>query len=608
MPLRDYQQEALDKSIEWLKQSFEFGLLDLATGAGKSHIVAALAEWASKASGKKVLCLAPSKELIEQNREKFLTTGKPASIFSGSAGQKSLKHDVVFATELTVLNSIEKFCSRFAFIVIDECHRITPSIKKIIAHIKKQNPKLRVLGLTATPYRLGTGYIYQYKEDGTPVEEWETREPYFNKLIYRVPAQLLIDRGYLTQPHADPDVIAHYDTTALETNNMGQFTKESQEQAFEGKGRLTSKIVADIVAKSRGRRGVIIFCASHSHANEVMESLPPENSRMLTGKVSKKEREQLISDFKAQRFKYFVNIQVLTTGFDAPHIDVVALLRRTESVSLLQQMIGRGLRLYDGKNDCLVLDYAENIENHCPDGDLFNPEIRISGGTGESEPIEAECPSCKTTNLFKLRPNDDGFIIDENGYFIDLMGNRILNDDEQPIPAHFGRRCFGQSIIRGISERCEYRWSHKLCEDCGHENDIAARFCEQCKGELVDPNEKLKIEFAKIKRDPYTATVDKVLSWNVRLATSLKGNVTIRVTYVTECRSFDVYYMIKNRYEWVPFCQATLGYIVEDEQQYIEAYFDGKATMPENIKACRQNKGSKFYKIEGYNYEGSRVD
>lgn len=607
MPLRDYQQESVDAAIGWFKTSFEFGVLDLATGAGKSHIVAALASWVSQTSGKKVLCLAPSKELVEQNREKFLVTGKPASIFSGSAGKKCLRHDVVFATELTVMNNIDKFCGKFAAVIIDECHRITPTIKKIIAHLRKKNPKLRGVGLSATPYRLGTGYIYQYREDGTPVEDWETREPFFNKLLHRVPAKRLIEQGYLTQPHADPDVIAQYDTSGLETNSMGQFTAESQEKAYEGRGRLTAQIVADIVEKSRNRRGVIIFCASHSHAKEVMESLPPENSKMLTGKVSKSEREKLISDFKKQKFKYFVNIQVLTTGFDAPHIDVVALLRRTESVSLLQQMIGRGLRLYDGKSDCLVLDYAENIENHCPDGDLFNPDIRVTGGDGTSEPIEVICPSCATTNLFKLRPNDEGFLIDDNGYFIDLEGDRILTDDEQPMPAHFGRRCFGQSIIRGVSERCEYRWTHKVCEDCGHENDIAARFCEKCKGELVDPNEKLKLDFAKIKKDPYTATVDKVLSWKVRLSVSQKGNEMIRVTYVTECRSFDVYYMLSVRADWVKFCLATLGAVVEEPQEYIEKYWAGYAVQPLNIKAYRESKGSKFYKVEGYNYEDTRM-
>jgi DNA repair protein RadD len=148
-----------------------------------------------------------------------------------------------------------------------------------------------------------------------------------------------------------------------------------------------------------------------------------------------------------------------------------------------------------------------------------------------------------------------------------------------------------------------------LCknEECLHENDIAARFCEKCKSELVDPNEKLKIEFAKIKKDPYTPTVDKVLSWNVRLNTSQRGNDTLRVTYVTECRSFDVFYMLMKRYEWVPFCMATIGKIVESEQEFMDLYWEGEAVMPVDIKAYREAKGSRFYKVEGYNYEDTRM-
>ena len=601
MPLRDYQQRAVDAAIGWMKKSLESCVLDLATGAGKSHIVAELARWAKNASGKKVLCLAPSKELIEQNREKYLLTGNPASIFSGSAGKKCLKHDVVFATELTVMNNINKFCGKFSVVIIDECHRITPTIMAIIDHLRAQNPKLRVVGLTATPYRLGSGHIYQYKENGDPVEEWEARNPYFNRLVCRVPAHELIEKGYLTAPHADPSIIEKYDTSGLEINSMGKFTQDSIERAYEGRGRLTADIVADIVEKSRNRMGVIIFAATRNHAQEIMESLPRDNSRMLTGNAGKKEREQMIADFKARKFKYFVNIQVLTTGFDAPHVDVVAIMRRTESVSLLQQMIGRGLRLHDLKRDCLVLEYAENIENHCPDGDLFNPEIRATGYSGESEPIDVECPECKVINKFKLRENPEGFDIDKNGYFIDLAGSRILNDDDQPMPAHYGRRCFGQSIIRGLSERCGYRWTHKSCPDCEHENDIAARFCEVCKSELVDPNEKLKIEHAKIKKDPYTPTIDKVLSWRYQEWSGQSGKTTLRVDYVTECRTFTVWYSPRKVDEWISLCDAA-----GNEAVTVQEFIESNPKMPENIKAYKV-KSTGFYNVAGHNYEVSEV-
>ena len=607
--LRDYQQTALDKAKEWLKVCLEPSVMELATGAGKSHIVASLAEWLNNVSGgKKVLCLAPSKELIEQNREKYLQTGKPASIFSGSAGKKCLKHDVVFATEKTVLNQLDKFCGKFCAVVIDECHCITPTIKEIVSHLKKANEKLRVIGLTATPYRLGDGYIYRYKEDGLPVEDWETKEPYFNRLICRVTASELIERGFLTPPHADPEIIEHYDTSVLELNSMGRFTSESQERAYEGRGRLTAAIVADIVEKSAGRMGVIIFAATRQHALEIMESLPPDNSRMLTGEAGKKQRQDMISDFKARKFKYFVNIQVLTKGFDAPHVDVVAIMRRTESVALLQQIIGRGLRLHDEKHDCLVLDYAENIENHCPDGDLFNPKIKASSGAKGEYSVDAHCPECNTLNIFAGRPNPEQFLIDDNGYFIDLAGSRILTDDDQPMPAHFGRRCFGQSIIKGLSERCGYRWSFKVCvdADCGHENDIAARYCERCKGELVDPNEKLVIEFKRMKKDPRTPTNDKVLTWRVQEWNS--KTKTVRVDYTTEFRTFTIWYSPNSQRkwaEWEMFCRNTIGQVVNSVDEYMVFVHDFEVRKPDTIKAA---KNGDFYRVYAYNNEEDKLD
>lgn len=595
--LRDYQQEAVNAALDWLKKSFEPCLIEAATGAGKSLLVAKIAEWLNQVSGKKVLCLAPSKELVEQNHEKYLALGRPASIYCASIN-KSMVNDVVFGSPMTVKNNLEKFADQFCAVVIDEAHEITPTIKEIVNHIRKHNPKMRVLGLTATPYRLTSGYIYQYDVDNNPVEESQTRDPYFNKLIYKIGADYLIEQGYLTRPHADTQLMEHYDTAQIKQKKNGLFDQKSIEQAFEGKGRKTSLIVADIVDKSQFRMGVMIFAATRQHASEIMESLPPDNSRMITGET--KARDKIITDFKARRFKYLVSIGTLTRGFDASHVDVVAIMRATESVALLQQIIGRGLRLNDNKLDCLILDYAENIERHCPDGDLFNPEIKASRIGGTAEPLDAVCPECGTSNRFTPRPNDEGFNIDENGYFIDLLGQRIKTDDEenpQDMPAHFGRRCFGQSIIAGFSERCGYRWSSKECIDCGHHNDIAARYCEECKGELVDPNEKLKIEFHRIKADPYSLSTDKVLSWRVQLWNSQNGE-SVRIDYTTEYRTFPVWYSVKARNKWQSICAVVFDKYIESAQDFVDLIdgFEGK--MPQTI-TCKKN-GS-FFEVYNYN-------
>lgn len=622
MQARDYQQAAVDAAIDWLKRCLDPAVLDLATGAGKSFIIALIAKWLEENTGKKTLVLAPSRELVEQDREKYLSTGYPASVYCASIS-KCLKHNVVFGTPQTVGNSIDKFGSNFACVIIDEGDGITPTVKNIIDQIRQRNSKLRVLGLTATPYRLGTGYIYAYDQNDNPMHESECVDPFYHKLLYRVDAHELIYRGFLTPPHADLDHVAGYDADRLELNSRGQFDAKQVEQVFEGKGRLTSFIVADIVQKSYARNGVLIFAATVAHAYEIMESLPKENSEIIHGGTAKPDRELIISRFKKRQFKYLVNVSVLTVGFDAPHVDVVAILRATESVRLLQQIIGRGLRLVDPstagntkaiscseKPDCLVLDYAKNLERHCPDGDLFNPKITARKASDGEGGVLAECPDCGFENNFSGRKNPEKFEVDKNGYFIDLQGNRI-ETDSGPMPGHYGRRCYGTRIVKGLNERCGYRWSVKVCHECEHENDITARYCEKCRVELVDPNEKLHIEFTKLKKDPYTPTSDKVLSWRPQEWVSQAGNTTLRIDFTTEYRTFTVWYKqfvdcdgYKNKKAidaWVALCMAC-GVKADDAAEFIAA----KPIMPKTITAAKE-RGTSFFRVVAYNEDELNV-
>jgi len=605
MALRDYQQAAFDAAKDWIQSSKESCVIEAATGAGKSHIIAALAEWLNEKTGKKVLCLAPSKELVQQNHEKFLQTGTPASIYCASIS-KSLRHDVVFASPKTVLNAMGAFCDQFVAVIVDECHGITPTIKNIIADRKRKQKNLRVMGLSATPYRLNDGFIYQYGEDGQPVPDDKTREPYFHQLIYRITAHELIGRGFLTKPSVGVIGADSYDTECLQLNKMGNFDAKQVEQTFEGRGRLTSAIVADFVSISTGRRGVIVFAATVQHAKEIMESLPPENSRIIHGGTKPKEREQIIKDYKDMRFKYLVNVSVLTTGFDAPHVDVVVVMRATESVSLMQQIFGRGLRLFDGKKDCLILDYAKNIERHCPGGDIFNPDIKAAYKSEGKLQLDVVCPLCHSTNIFSGRPNADGFEISENGYFLDLAGNKIIDQEtEKAMPAHFGRRCFGQVVNGKNSTRCEYRWSLKECPDCGHENDIAARYCESCKTELVDPNTKLVLEFKRMKSDPHILSTDKVLSWRCQEWLSKSGNTTLRVDYTTEYATFSAWYSPDSRsqrkqWEWSDLCQAVFGVYKNSVQDFMNGVDGFEADMPRTVTA-KKNRDSGFYEVFGHN-------
>lgn len=539
--LRPYQRRAADAIIAHIRTSTEPCLIEAATGAGKSLIIAEIAGTIHRMSGgKHILCLAPSAELVEQNRAKYLATGEPASLFSASAGGKSLRHPVVFGTPGTVKNAISRFGEKFAAVIVDECHGITPTIRAIIDAIRQHNPNLRVIGLTATPYRLGDGYIYRVGPDNRECAEGTIRDPYFLKCVERITAHELISQGYLTPPKIGAPLAEGYDTSKLHLNARHQFDSQAVDAAFIGHGRKTAGIVADVVAQSQGRMGVMLFAATVQHAQEIMASLPSDLSALVTGETPKEERRSIIERFKARKLKYLVNVSVLTTGFDAEHVDTVALLRRTESVGLMQQIIGRGLRLHPEKRECLILDYAGNIENHCPDGDVFNPDVRAvpkKEGGGE---VTCTCPECGGENTFSARPNDSGFEYDQHGYFVDLRGERI-ETDHGPMPSHFGRQCTNGRMIAGLWAQCNYRWTSKECPHCHEPNDIAARYCAHCKGELIDPNEKLAIEFRALKRSPFNRQCDEVLKCDVMDSISQSGNPTKRIDFVTPYRSFSIW-------------------------------------------------------------------
>ena len=587
MTLRPYQQECVDTCINHILNSNAPIVAELATGAGKSLIVSAIAEKIhEKSKGKHILCLAPSAELVKQNREKYLTTGKPASVYSASAGGKCLKHPVVFGTPQTIVNALDKFGNNFALIIIDEAHGLTKSVKKIIEDFKNKYPKLRVLGLTASPYRMGTGYIYQNDINNKSIPEDEAKDPFFTRLVFQLRANYLIEQGYLTPPKIGGIGGESYDTLHMKPNKMGKFNSKEVDQAFLGKGRKTAYIVQDVVEKSRDRKSVMLFGATVEHAYEIMESLPTESSEIVTGATSKKERESIIKRFTANKIKYLVSVATLTTGFDAPVVDVIALLRATESAGLLQQIIGRGLRLYENKKDVLILDYAENIERHKLENDIFNPEIKVIG-SGGSTTMEQPCPHCNHINLFSVRKNDGGYEISEDGYYVDLNNIPITNDDGIAIPAHYGRRCNGYVPVRGVEfERCSYRWSLKVCPECDAENDIAARKCKECKTELVNPNDKLKIDYEKRKKDPTQIQCDEVLDYSYKKTISMKGNECLKVHFVTPHRNFSI---------WIP-TESKSQEVLKQQRLFKQHY--------KNIKTVQYVKNTNgFYSVLNYNEE-----
>ena len=582
--LRPYQLNAVTAALQEIRRSLDPCLIEAATGAGKSMMVADLSIKVHALSGKKTLCLQPTKELVAQNYEKFLLTGEPASIYCAALKKKDLRHKVVFASPGSFKSVVKQVGSQIGVVIVDEAQGMTPTVRAIIDEIRAVNPNVRVIGLTGTPYELGKGYIYRVDENGKVMTDQQAKDPYFMRKVYSITAPELIDMGFLTPPVMGALGVEGYDTSGIDFSAAKKELEAQIDRAFMGDGRKTSAIMADVVYQSRGKRGVMVFASTIQHAEECMRSLPPELSRIVTGKTPPKERDKIIEDFKAQKFKYLVNVAILTTGFDAPHVDVIAILRKTESIGLMQQIIGRGLRLYEGKDYVLILDYAENIEAHCPDGDIFRPDVRASLGNGSSGlPIKVNCPTCRYQNEFSCRKNDEGHAIDDEGYFVDLAGDRVMVDTAElgpdglaiklPMPAHFGRRCQAFHPARdGHSYQCKQRWSSKKCPapECQADNDIAARYCTTCKCEIIDPNSKLRIDFKRQKKDATQMQCDEVIGVYGRYSVSQKGNKQYVAEFTTPYRTFTIYFQTEGKWaasdrEWKRYLAVTDGLQVEPE-------------------------------------------
>lgn len=494
--LRPYQADSVKAVIHYFRQHSPPAVIVLPTGAGKSLVIAELARLAKG----RVLVLAHVKELVEQNHAKYEGYSLKGAIFSAGLGRKETDQQVVFASVQSVVRNLDAFKNQFSLLVIDECHRVPDdkksSYQKVITHLLELNPGMKVLGLTATPYRLGMGWIYQYHTRGL-VRSEEPR--FFRDCIFELPIRYLLDEGFLTPARLIDAPVLSYDFSQLKPANTGRYKESEMDLVIEQSKRATPQIVQQIIQLAADKQGVMVFAATVRHAQEILGLLPQGESDIVIGDTPSPERDAIIQRFKQRDLKFLVNVSVLTTGFDAPHVDLIAILRPTESVSLYQQIVGRGLRLSPGKTECLVLDYAGNTY------DLYQPEVGDPKPDSDSEIITIPCPACGFNNNFWGKLDSNGFLIE-----------------------HYGRRCQGYFTDEETGERehCGYRFRAKYCGECGADNDIAARICHECDATLVDPDKKLK-EALNLK----DALVFECLEMDLSVLKDDKGKTQLKVTY-----------------------------------------------------------------------------
>ncbi len=420
MKLRYYQQAAINAVAEHLANKGTNPCIEIPTGGGKSPVIACLAAELVH-EGNRVLCLAHRKELLEQTADKLDTwaPGIDYGIYSAGLNQRQLTNSVIIAGIQSIYKKgvdISQF-GNIDFVIVDEAHLIPPSqetsggmYRQLIDDLTGCNPDLTVIGLTATPYRLGSGNVCG-------------KNNILREICYKVSIKELIAKEFLS-PLVSKVTQYETDFSGLRKQN-GEF-KTDDVDALINVPRQVQSAVNEIVMYSKNRQSVLIFCSSVRHAKAVSDALKhatQERVELVTGDTPKPARESLLKSFRHEAeptlmadnepefVKYLVNVDVLTTGFDAPNVDTVVLLRPTASPGLYYQMVGRGFRLCKNKKECLVLDFGGNIKRHGP-VDQITPPVK---GQRKTEGDKAQsCPRCLTVlaNTEKACPQC-GYVFEE---------------------------------------------------------------------------------------------------------------------------------------------------------------------------------------------------
>lgn len=382
-PLRWYQQAAVDAAVAWHATHEGHCLIVVPTGGGKSLILATLAGDAI-AVGARVLIVAHRKELIDQNVRAVRTrvTVNNIGIVSAQLGRKDGTRAITVGGIQTLAKAPHSY-GPFDLILLDECHLVPTSdetqYRKFLDAQHKQNPNVRIIGLSATPYRLDSGRL----------DQGENR--LFTEIAYECDLPRLIREGFLS-PIISKATLAQYDTTGVQLSG-GEFAPGALERRI-NTPEATQGVVEELIRCAGDRKKWLLFAAGIAHAERLAEALTEAGipTGVVHGNLNAGDRADVLARFKSGALRALSNCDLLTTGFDEPSIDLVALCRPTKSASLFVQMVGRGLRIAPGKKDCLILDFSGNTVFHGPIDAIVIKDRTKSTGQGEA-PAKS-CPTC----------------------------------------------------------------------------------------------------------------------------------------------------------------------------------------------------------------------
>lgn len=381
MKLRPYQEKAIQATLDWFAAGKEKPLLSIPTGCGKSFLQSELIRRILEdAPYVRILALCHSKELVSQNYNETMSIWPacPAGVYSAGLNRRE-RAQVLFAG-IQSIHSKASFIGHYDLCIIDECHAISGKNKDTMYHnlfadLYEINPRMQILGLSATPYRLDSGNLVP---------------KVFNGIAYEYNIIDAIQDGYLCE------VISANTKTTLNTDGVkisgGEFAPGELEKAVD-KDEINRACMEEVIRHGKDRRSWLGFSSGTAHAEHITDILNEHgiDARCITQKTPSFVRDEWILQHKNGQIKCLVNNNILTTGYNNPMLDLVFCLRPTQSKGLWVQMVGRSCRLCEGKKDALLLDFGGNLERHGPI-DKIKGDDKKEGKGGDAP--RKQCPQC----------------------------------------------------------------------------------------------------------------------------------------------------------------------------------------------------------------------
>ena len=394
---RPYQEKAVQQVLNSFQSGARSSLLQAATGAGKTIMFSLLIrEILEKNPKAKIAVLAHRRELVAQAKEKLLKVYPEVEVgmvCSSLERKKDLDRSVTLGTIQTL--SRQATITPFDYVIIDEVHRLPPQNKisqmgDFLNAVWTKNDNMKLLGVTATPYRMNHGYIYGSR-CVSPEANW------FKKRVAHIDIDILQKEGFLSTYRyllAEGDMST--DLGKCNLDSFGEYDLGDLEKTVTKQEHLNSA-VKTLSEHALDRRAIVIFCVSITHAERLKETFLEEGivCESIHSEMPNTQRDDILNGFNRGDIRILTNVGVLTEGWDAPRTDCVMLCRPTQSASLYVQMVGRGLRTFPGKQDCMILDLVGCYEKH---GSIRAPIVEQTTESllaNNMESHDRHCPECR---------------------------------------------------------------------------------------------------------------------------------------------------------------------------------------------------------------------